>query len=192
MFSTADVGTHAQLSYAELNEGETLPSRAAYLMLERFLGEGLRTRLTILSYADMPLTMTVAVEVAADFADTGEVEHGQRHQHGDVAVTWRPEERELRLDYLREGLDRSGRGPDGHLGTGAPRRPHAGVRGDGARPRTRRGRAARRTRLRRAAAGPAAGRVHRARRPGGPALAPTRPEFARLVSTNLDVAAGVA
>jgi glycogen debranching enzyme len=107
MISTADVGTHAQLSYAELIEGETLPSRAAYLMVERFLGEGLRTRLTILSYADEPLTMTVAVEVAADFADTGEVERGERRQHGDVTVTWRPEARELRLDYLREGLDRA-------------------------------------------------------------------------------------
>ena len=107
MISTADVGTHAQLSYAELIEGETLPSRAAYLTVERFLGEGLRTRLTILSYADEPLTMTVAVEVAADFADTGEVERGERRQRGDVAVTWRAEARELRLNYLREGLDRA-------------------------------------------------------------------------------------
>lgn len=189
MISTADVGTHAQLSYAELNEGETLPSRAAYLMLERFLGEGLRTRLTILSYADMPLTMTVAVEVAADFADTGEVERGQRRQHGDVAVTWRPEERELRLDYLREGLDRSVavrmvtsapvRHADRTLAceVTVPARGHAAVEllvepvFDG----------------RRLAPPPAAftepdDRAARARAELGP-------EFARLVSTNLDVAA---
>src|SRR5690606_1429572 len=91
LIRTADVCTHPQLSYAELNEGETLPSRAADLRLERFVGEGLRTRLTFLSYAGMQLSMPGAVEVAADFADTGEVERGQRRQHGDVAVTWRPE-----------------------------------------------------------------------------------------------------
>ncbi len=45
---------HAQLSYAELGDGETLPSRAAYLLMERFVGEGLRTRLTIVSYAASP------------------------------------------------------------------------------------------------------------------------------------------
>ena len=44
-FSTANVQGHAQLSYAELGDGETLPSRAAYLLTERFVGDGLRTRL---------------------------------------------------------------------------------------------------------------------------------------------------
>ena len=40
-FSTANVGAHAQLSYAELADGEQLPSEAVYLTIERFLGAGL-------------------------------------------------------------------------------------------------------------------------------------------------------
>ena len=104
-FSTANVNANGQLSYAELADGETLPSRAAYLLMERFLGEGLRTRLTIASYADTPLKMELCVQLAADFADIGEAETGRRRQHGDVDVSWRPDTRELRLDYLHEQLD---------------------------------------------------------------------------------------
>jgi hypothetical protein len=56
-FSTGNVGAHAQLSYAQLTDGEALPSRGVYLMVKRFLGDGLWTRLTVLSYADQPRTV---------------------------------------------------------------------------------------------------------------------------------------
>lgn len=107
VFSTADVGAHAQLSYAEIVEGESLPSRAAYLVVERFVGEGLRTRLTVLSYAGEPRAVRLCVEFSGDFADTNEVEHGERAQRGDVVASWRPDVRELRLDYVCPGLDRA-------------------------------------------------------------------------------------
>ncbi|MEV4202377.1 glycogen debranching N-terminal domain-containing protein [Micromonospora globbae] len=106
-FSTATVRGHAQVSYAELGDGERLPSRAAYLVVERFVGAGLRTRLTVLSFADRALTTRVRVALAADFADTTEAETGDRRQHGDVGVAWDAAAQELRLTYLRDDLDRA-------------------------------------------------------------------------------------
>ncbi|MFG1955529.1 glycogen debranching N-terminal domain-containing protein [Micromonospora sp. NPDC048830] len=106
-FSTASVQAHAQLSYAELAEGEALPSRAAYLLTERFVGAGLRTRLTVLSYAERPLDLRLGLRLAADFADTGEAETGRRVQRGGVGAAWDPAARELRLTYLRDDLDRA-------------------------------------------------------------------------------------
>ncbi|SCL30788.1 Glycogen debranching enzyme (alpha-1,6-glucosidase) [Micromonospora rhizosphaerae] len=106
-FSTANVQGHAQLSYAELGDGESLPSRAAYLLTERFVGAGLRTRLTIVSYAARALELRLRIELAADFADTKEAETGRRVQVGDVGTSWAPGDRELRLTYLRPDLDRA-------------------------------------------------------------------------------------
>ncbi|MEH0844956.1 glycogen debranching N-terminal domain-containing protein [Micromonospora sp. CPCC 205711] len=106
-FSTANVGAHAQLSYAELGDREVLPGRAAYLLTERFVGEGLRTRLTVVSYAQQPLTLRMRIHLAADFADTSEAETGHRLQRGDTAAGWDPERQELCLTYLRDDLDRA-------------------------------------------------------------------------------------
>ncbi|MEH0972613.1 glycogen debranching N-terminal domain-containing protein [Micromonospora sp. CPCC 205546] len=106
-FSTANVAGHAQLSYAALGDGETLPSRAAYLMVERFVGEGLRTRLTVVSYAAVPLDLRLGIHLAADFADTSEAETGRRVQSGTVDASWDERERELRLTYRCDGLDRA-------------------------------------------------------------------------------------
>jgi glycogen debranching enzyme len=104
-FSTAKVGAHAQLSYAKLVDGETLPRRGAYLMMERFLGEGLRTRLRVRSYSDVEHRFQLSIEVDADFADTEEAEQGQRQQRGPVTRAWDAEEKTLRLDYEHPGLD---------------------------------------------------------------------------------------
>ncbi|HEX6968013.1 MAG TPA: glycogen debranching N-terminal domain-containing protein [Micromonosporaceae bacterium] len=104
-FCTAAVGTHAQMSYAELSGGEVLPSRAAYLFLERFVGEGLRTRLTVASYAEAPISLRLRLEFAADFADIVEAECGHRRQNAEVRSDWVPGERELRLRYLHPRLD---------------------------------------------------------------------------------------
>lgn len=105
-FSTAKVGAHAQLSYAELGDGETLPSQALYLTIERFLGEGLRSRLAVHSWAAEPCRMVIAVALHADFADIQEVERGRRRQYGDVVEEWDAAKRELRLTYTHPDLDR--------------------------------------------------------------------------------------
>lgn len=98
-FSTAKVGAHAQLSYATLVDGETLPRRGAYLLVERFLGEGLRTRFRVQSYSDIEHRFRIRVELDADFADTDEAEQGERRQHGHVTDVWDEASRRLRLDY---------------------------------------------------------------------------------------------
>ncbi|MCX4472636.1 hypothetical protein OOK41_20385 [Micromonospora sp. NBC_01655] len=106
-FSTANVQGHAQLSYAEISDGETLPSRAAYLVTERFVGEGLRIRHTVVSFAQQLLTLRLGIRLAADFADTGEAERGRRVQCGAVGASWDAGVQELCLTYLRDDLDRA-------------------------------------------------------------------------------------
>jgi glycogen debranching enzyme len=104
-FSTAKVGAHGQLSYAKLVDGESLPRRGAYLMLERFLGEGLRTRIRVRSFSDVEHSFQLRIELDADFADTEEAERGQRQQHGPVTRTWDAHRKALRLSYDHPGLD---------------------------------------------------------------------------------------
>lgn len=106
-FSTGNVGTVAQLSYAALGDSEHLPSQAVYLLRERFLGDGLRTRLRVLSFAAQPLRLAVRVELAADFVDNTEAERGRPVPPADVASRWDPTRRELRLTQRHTPLDRA-------------------------------------------------------------------------------------
>jgi glycogen debranching enzyme len=106
-FSTGNIGAHAQLSYCELTEGETLPSRALYLTIERFVGEGLRSRLGVHSWADEPRRVEIRVELGADFADIDEAERGDRRQQGEVIEKWDADIRELRLEYAHPAMDRA-------------------------------------------------------------------------------------
>jgi Glycogen debranching enzyme len=106
-FTTASVGAHTQLSYAEIGEREVLPPQARYLVVERFVGEGLLTRLTVLSYAAEPARLTVGLEVAADFADSDEAERGRRQQQGEVTADWDGSRQELRFDYHHSALSRA-------------------------------------------------------------------------------------
>lgn len=106
-FSTANVGAHAQLSYAELRYGESLPSQALYLTIERFLGAGLRTRLTVHSWAAQPTQVELALGFGADFADSEEAERGVREQSAPVDERWDPAAGELRLTYRHPDLDRA-------------------------------------------------------------------------------------
>lgn len=104
-FSTAKVGAHAQLSFAKLVDGETLPRRGAYLMVERFLGDGLRTRIRVRSYSDTEHRFQLSVELDADFADAEEAERGERRQTGAVRRAWDAARKTLRFDYEHEGLE---------------------------------------------------------------------------------------
>ncbi|WP_249714030.1 amylo-alpha-1,6-glucosidase [Rhizomonospora bruguierae] len=107
-FSTANVRGHAQLSYADIGDGEVLPARAAYLRTQHFVGEGLRTQWTLISYAPDPVSTRMTVRLAADFADTSETtDSGQRRQFAGVDTAWDAGARELRLTYRHPGLDRA-------------------------------------------------------------------------------------
>jgi glycogen debranching enzyme len=104
-FSTAVVGAHAQLSYAELGDGRRLPSEAVYLTVERFLGAGLRSRFAVHSWAAAPRTLTLRIDLAADFADIDETEQGERRQSAEVTTDWDGDAGELRFAYGHPGLD---------------------------------------------------------------------------------------
>jgi glycogen debranching enzyme len=106
-FSSACVGAYAQLSYAELRGGETLPSEALYLTIERFVASGLRSRLTVHSWAAQPTQVVLAIGLGADFADSEEAESGQRRQEAPVVDAWDPATRELQLRYEHPDLDRA-------------------------------------------------------------------------------------
>jgi glycogen debranching enzyme len=106
-FSTADVGAQAQLSYAELRGGESLPSQALYLTVERFVGAGLRSRLTVHSWAAEATEVVLTLACEADFADVEEAEGGYRRQRADILEEWDPVARELRLVYAHPELDRA-------------------------------------------------------------------------------------
>jgi glycogen debranching enzyme len=106
-FSCARVGSHALVTHVELGDGEALPPRALYLTVERFVGEGLRTRLRFDSYSDDQLSLPVCLEFDADFADADEAEQGERRQSAPVLASWDDAVRELELRYDEPRLDRA-------------------------------------------------------------------------------------
>ncbi|HEU4807668.1 MAG TPA: glycogen debranching N-terminal domain-containing protein, partial [Homoserinimonas sp.] len=75
------------------------------LKIERFLGEGLRTRVSVQSFSDVEHRFQVRLEVDADFADTDEAESGQRQQTGQVVDSWDADAKRLQLDYEHPRLD---------------------------------------------------------------------------------------
>jgi hypothetical protein len=105
VFSMANIGVHAQQSYAILDHNDDLPSTATYLVTEHFLGEGMRTRLTVLSYADRPRTWAMRVAFDGDFADIDDVQSGQSRQSADVQSHWDDATGQLTLRYLHPRLD---------------------------------------------------------------------------------------
>jgi len=94
-FSTADVGAHAQLSYAQLQDGEKQVGRGAYLMTEHELGDGLRTRFTVISTDDRELVIPAELEPAADFVDIDDVEQGA--EPPPISSSWDSPRQELRI-----------------------------------------------------------------------------------------------
>jgi glycogen debranching enzyme len=106
-FSCARVGSHVLVTHVELGDGETLPPRALYLTVERFVGEGLRTRLRFDSYSDLPVRLPLCVEIDADFADADEADQGERRQCAPVLASWDDGRREQVLRYDHPHLARA-------------------------------------------------------------------------------------
>jgi glycogen debranching enzyme len=106
-FSCARVGSHALVTHVELGDGEALPPRALYLTVERFVGEGLRTRMRFDSYGDAHVSLPVCVELDADFADADEAEQGTRRQDAPVLRSWDDATAELVLRYDEPRLARA-------------------------------------------------------------------------------------
>lgn len=119
-FSTARVGAHAQLSYACVVDGEGDPAEGLYLALERFVGPGLHTRLTLLSSAHHDQRVDVRVELEADFLDVVDLLEGKRST--PVPALWDQDSQRLTLSAggpLQQSLRLHPTGALWHLEDGA-------------------------------------------------------------------------
>ena len=105
--AASPVGGDAFLSYAELPEGGRIPAESVYLETSRFVGESMRTVFRLRSYASTPVRFELAIRMAADFADSQEVEEGRRQQKADVELAWDEKRRELTFRYAHPKLDRA-------------------------------------------------------------------------------------
>jgi glycogen debranching enzyme len=106
-FGCARIGSAALVTHVELGDGEVLPPRALYLTVERFVGEGLRTRLRFDSHSDEPVRLVLCVDLDADFADADEADQGARRQCAPVLRSWDETRRELTFRYDEPRLDRA-------------------------------------------------------------------------------------
>lgn len=94
------------LAYRMLPEAEGVPYRSVYVTDARALGDGLRVRLALESFAPhVTAHCTLRIELAADFCDIMEADQSFRTQTGDVTAQWDEARRELTFRYHR--LDRA-------------------------------------------------------------------------------------
>jgi glycogen debranching enzyme len=125
-FSAAPVDRRAHLAYVRLPPGPNVPEQGVYLEVAHFLDEGLRTRIRLLNHSTQPVSVELVLHLDADFADTQEVDSGQRQQQ--AAVDWEvsgrrdaclryrhPELDRAVLLTLENGPDEAAFGPDRHL-----------------------------------------------------------------------------
>ena len=101
-------GGNGLLAYAEAPGSPRVPKQSVYVEIARTVGEGLRTELHIENYhARETARFTLAIHLAADFADINETTSGERHQTAEVAASWDGERQELVFRYCHPRLDRA-------------------------------------------------------------------------------------
>jgi glycogen debranching enzyme len=105
--SATPVGADAFLSYEELPGGGDVPGESLYLETVRFVGEGMRSVLRLVSFAATPIDLEIAVRPEADFADSEEAERHERTQTAETETAWDDLRRELRIRYCHPRLDRA-------------------------------------------------------------------------------------
>lgn len=105
MISASPVGGDAYLTYDEVPESDGVPRESVYLETAQFIGEGMRTLLTLRSYVAERVSFELAITPAADFADSEEADRRERQQEAPVETAWHADERELRLRYGHPLLD---------------------------------------------------------------------------------------
>jgi glycogen debranching enzyme len=96
------------LAYAAIPGSPQVPRHSVYVEIAHTVGEGLRTELRIENYhARQTARFTLAVHLAADFADINETTSGERYETAEVATSWDGERHELRFRYCHPRLDRA-------------------------------------------------------------------------------------
>jgi glycogen debranching enzyme len=106
------VGGDALLAYEAIHPNGADPgagtsTSGVSLEISRFVGDGMRSILRFRNYSGQPKTLAVALRLEADFADTQEVEEGERKQEAGVESTWDPAAGELTIRYLHPRLMRA-------------------------------------------------------------------------------------
>jgi glycogen debranching enzyme len=105
--AASPVGADAFLSYEELPDGANVPKESVYLETIRFVGEGMRSILRVVSFAATPTTVELAIHPEADFADSEEAEQGERLQTAETETAWDDPNTELMIRYCHPRLDRA-------------------------------------------------------------------------------------
>ena len=111
----SNVGQHTWLGYylvpppeddehqADLTQPEGAAQHAVELRVSRVVGDGVHEDLDIANFSQRPVTLRLALEIDADFADQNETK-GRRQQCGKLTRTWREQgtTHELVFDYRAE------------------------------------------------------------------------------------------
>jgi glycogen debranching enzyme len=105
--SASPVGGDAHLTYAVLPESGGVSKESVYIETTHFVGDGMRTILRLRSFATKRVAFVLAIEVAADFADSEEAEQRRRQQTAEIATEWDADAREVQIRYLHPELDRA-------------------------------------------------------------------------------------
>ncbi len=96
------------LAYAEVPGSAHVPAGTVYVEIARAVGEGLRTELRLENYHACEVAhFTLAIHLAADFADLNETQAGKRQQTAEVGTAWDEARRELIFRYEHPKLDRA-------------------------------------------------------------------------------------
>jgi glycogen debranching enzyme len=96
------------LSYAKVPQEAGVPKEGIYITIGHFVDGGMRTTLRIENYhAQDRGSFTLALHVAADFADINATEAGTREQTADVATEWDEQCQRLLFRYCHPELDRA-------------------------------------------------------------------------------------
>lgn len=104
--SASPVGAGAYLAYHRAALAND-PQRPVFVEVARFVGEGMRTLVTLRNHGRADARLELSLRFDADFADTEEVENAERRQQAAVSSAWREDARELRLTYEHPDLDRA-------------------------------------------------------------------------------------
>jgi glycogen debranching enzyme len=105
--SASPVGGHGFFAYWEVPESPGIPKDSLYVEAARLVDEGMREEVRVTNYAPEQARFDLRIELAADFADIEEAEHGRRQQDAPISTSWDPATQELCFRYLHPQLDRA-------------------------------------------------------------------------------------
>jgi glycogen debranching enzyme len=107
--AASPVGGDRMLAYYEAAPGQGVPEKSVYLTVDTSLSDILALQVTVenFSLAGRAFDSELAIELAADFADSQEAEQGRRQQDAAVDAELSEHRNEVRFRYLNAQLRRA-------------------------------------------------------------------------------------